>query len=182
MPEGRLLTLWLAEGFAIAMLLLRGSSRWPAILLGALVGSWVFPHWRWVLPEGAVVSPVLSLLNSSLESTADGLLVVDRQGRITAVNARFAELWGVPPALLKGGEDARVLAFVREQLEDPEAFMARVESLYAHPELESEDEVVLKGGRVFERVSRPQRLGAEVVGRRRRSGCATSSSPSPPTR
>jgi PAS domain S-box-containing protein len=111
------------------------------------------------------IAHFLSLLHSSLESTADGLLVVDRQGRITATNERFAGLWGMPPAILKSGEDARVLAFMREQLEDPEAFMARVEYLYAHPELESEDAVVLKGGRVFERFSRPQRLGDGVVGR-----------------
>lgn len=107
----------------------------------------------------------ISLLHSSLESTADGLLVVDRKGHITAMNQRFAELWRLPPAILESGDDARALASVREQLVDPDAFVSRVEYLYAHPELESEDEVQLADGRVFHRVSRPQRLGEEIVGR-----------------
>lgn len=107
----------------------------------------------------------LSLLHSSLESTADGLLVVDRKGHITATNQRFAELWRIPQAILENGDDVRARAFVREQVVDPEAFVSRVEYLYAHPELESEDEVHLMDGRVFHRVSRPQRLGEEIVGR-----------------
>ncbi|WP_375764710.1 ATP-binding protein [Archangium gephyra] len=107
----------------------------------------------------------LSLLHSSLESTADGLLVVDLKGHITAMNQRFAELWRLPASVLESGDDARALGFVREQVVDPEAFVSRVEHLYAHPELESEDEVHLEDGRVFHRVSRPQRLGEEIVGR-----------------
>jgi signal transduction histidine kinase len=111
------------------------------------------------------IARFLSLLHSSLESTADGLLVVDRGGRITATNQRFAELWRLPPSILESGDDARALAVVREQLVDPEAFVSRVEHLYAHPELESEDEITLTDGRIFHRVSRPQRLGEEIVGR-----------------
>jgi signal transduction histidine kinase len=107
----------------------------------------------------------LSLLHSSLESTADGLLVVDRKGHITAMNQRFAELWRLPSSILEGGDDARAVAFVRDQLVEPDAFVSRVEYLYAHPELESEDEIQLEDGRVFQRFSRPQRLGEEIVGR-----------------
>ncbi|AKJ03722.1 signal transduction histidine kinase [Archangium gephyra] len=107
----------------------------------------------------------LSLLHSSLESTADGLLVVDRKGHITAMNQRFAELWRLPASVLESGDDARALGFIREQLVEPDVFLSRVEYLYAHPELESEDEVQLTDGRVFHRVSRPQLLGEEIVGR-----------------
>ncbi|MFE8598821.1 ATP-binding protein [Archangium violaceum] len=107
----------------------------------------------------------LSLLHSSLESTADGLLVVDRGGHITVTNQRFAELWRIPTSVIESGDDARALGFVREQLREPEAFLSRVEYLYAHPDLESEDEIQLVDGRVFHRFSRPQRLGEEIVGR-----------------
>jgi signal transduction histidine kinase/integral membrane sensor domain MASE1 len=107
----------------------------------------------------------LSLLYSSLESTADGLLVVDRQGRISTMNQRFAQLWRLPHSLLESGDDTRALAFARDQVADPELFLSRVAYLYEHPELESADEIVLKDGRVFERFSRPQWLGEEIVGR-----------------
>jgi signal transduction histidine kinase/integral membrane sensor domain MASE1 len=108
---------------------------------------------------------LLSLLHSSLESTADGLLVVDRQGHITAMNRRMAELWGIPSSILESGDDERALAFARAQVKDPESFASRVEYLYEHPEQESEDELELKDGRIFERVSMPQRLGNEIIGR-----------------
>jgi signal transduction histidine kinase/integral membrane sensor domain MASE1 len=111
------------------------------------------------------VARSLSLLHSSLESTADGLLVIDRQGRITALNHRFTQLWRIPASILECCDDARALDFAREQVADPEAFLSRVAYLYEHPELESEDEIQLKDGRIFERFSRPQRLGEEIIGR-----------------
>ncbi len=111
------------------------------------------------------IARFLSLLHSSLESTADGLLVVDLKGRIMAMNQRFAQMWRLPPSVLESGGTEQAHVFVRDQLEDPEGFFSRLEYLHAHPELESEDEIRLKGGRIFERYSRPQRLGTEVIGR-----------------
>ena len=58
MPKGRLMTVWPAGGFALAMLLQRGTSRWPAILLGALIGSYLFTPWGWVTGEATAESSV----------------------------------------------------------------------------------------------------------------------------
>lgn len=107
----------------------------------------------------------LSLLESALESTADGILVVDRQGRIVRHNQKFVRMWLIPPGLLAAGDDAGAIAFVLDQLRDPDAFLEGVRALYAEPEAESLEVVELKDGRVFERYSQPQRMGDEVVGR-----------------
>ena len=106
-----------------------------------------------------------SLLNATLESTADGLLVVDLERRITSFNKRFAEMWQVPDSLLSFGDDQATLAFVLDQLLEPEAFLARVDELYSKLESESNDTVVFKNGRVFERHSKPQYVAGSVVGR-----------------
>lgn len=107
----------------------------------------------------------LSLLQATLDSTADGILVVDRAGNISVCNRRFAEMWRIPDALLQSGDDDRVIASVLDQLANPEAFLAKVRELYSHPEAESQDVLEFLDGRVFERYSRPQRIGGECVGR-----------------
>ncbi|MFN8589537.1 MAG: PAS domain S-box protein [Candidatus Eisenbacteria bacterium] len=107
----------------------------------------------------------LSLQQATIESTTDGILVVDLQGHWAGFNRRFVDMWRIPPELANRGDDARVLEHVREQLSDPDAFRAKVEELYSHPEASSFDEVGFRDGRVFERYSLPQMLDGKPVGR-----------------
>lgn len=107
-----------------------------------------------------------SLLQASLEATVDGIVVVDSNGRtITAYNQRLLEMWSLPPRLVADGDDPALRNFVVDQVEDPDSFLRTTADLYAHPEKESFDVIRCRDGRVFERMSRPQRLGGEIVGR-----------------
>ncbi len=106
-----------------------------------------------------------SILAATLESTADGILVVDIDGNITSSNSRFATLWSIPQEIIDAGDDDATLRHILDQLLDPDAFMARVRELYAAPEAESNDLIRFADGRVFERDSRPQRIDGVVVGR-----------------
>ncbi len=117
-----------------------------------------------VLAEQAQ-SESFSLLRATLESTADGILVVDRGGKIASYNQRFTEMWGIPNRLLIAGDDAALLDFVASQLAESRNFVAGVEYLYEHPEEESSDVLEFADGRVFERYSRPQLIDDRVVGR-----------------
>ena len=107
----------------------------------------------------------LSLLSATLESTADGILVVDSEGKIASYNQRFAEMWHLPPDVLESRDDERALGYVLEQLVDPEGFVAKIRDLYDQPDAESEDVLEFKDGRVFDRLSRPQRVAGVAVGR-----------------
>ena len=107
----------------------------------------------------------VSLLNAALEATADGILVVDRHGAITRWNSKFADMWRIPQELLGKHDDQKALACVMGQLAQPNAFMAKVDDMYAHPEATSLDQLSLADGRIFQRHSQPQRIGQEIVGR-----------------
>jgi PAS domain S-box-containing protein len=107
----------------------------------------------------------LSLLEATIESTADGILVVDRQGRIVRYNQKFSQMWNIPRHILESREDNRALSSILEQLKDPKGFMNKVMELYSHPEVESCDVVEFADGRVLERYSQPQRIGEEIIGR-----------------
>ena len=119
---------------------------------------------EWHRAEEALESS-LSLLKATLESTADGVLVVDRAGKVQMANQKFLDMWRIPPAIVAAGDDAPLLEYVLAQLKDPEAFLAKVKWLYAHPSRESSDVILFKDGRVFERTSKPQRIKTRIAGR-----------------
>jgi PAS domain S-box-containing protein len=95
-----------------------------------------------------------TILSAAMESSLDGILVVDQNGRIISYNRRLTEIWGIPPDLPPGAADEPVLQAVTSQVKDPERFEARVKFLYDHPEEQGQDRIETKDGRVFERFSR----------------------------
>ncbi len=105
-----------------------------------------------------------ALLKSTIESTADGILVVDRGGQIALTNARFAEMWRIDETLIASGDDDQLLGYVVEQLRDQAAFIAKVQELY-QSDSKSFDTLQFKDGRVFERYSRPLMNDGTVDGR-----------------
>ena len=107
----------------------------------------------------------VSLLTATLESTTDGILVVDGKGRTKNYNKRFSVMWQIPDAVLESQDDDWTLASVPGQLEDPEAFLAKVRELYDTPRAESFDVIRFRDGRVFERYSKPQRIDNDIMGR-----------------
>ncbi len=107
----------------------------------------------------------LSILNATLESTADGLLVINRERMVTKCNEKFLELWRIPTELAHEGSDEKLLSHVLDQLANPEEFMSKVQALYRKPEEISLENIELADGRVFERYSQPQWLGEEIIGR-----------------
>ncbi|MCB9058726.1 MAG: PAS domain S-box protein [Calditrichae bacterium] len=108
---------------------------------------------------------VNSLIEATLESTADGILVVGTDGKIVKANKRFAEMWNIPKKLLNTNDDKKLLDFVLDQLSDPQEFIDKVNKLYNSKVVEEYIEVPFKDGRIFERYSRPIILDEKYVAR-----------------
>ena len=105
-----------------------------------------------------------SLLESQIEASNDGVLMVDTHGKILLYNSRFASMWDLPEDVLAIGSDAAAIGSVLDRLQNPDEFLARIAWLYEHPEEQSSDEIHLKDGRIFDRFSAPVRsLGSDAT-------------------
>jgi PAS domain S-box-containing protein len=106
----------------------------------------------------------VSLLNATLESTADGILVTDLKGNITNFNKQLLQMWRIPEHIAASGDEKRVLSYVRKQLADSEEFVGKTMSR-RQPASDAAFEILkFKDGKIFEQHSRPQKLGNDIVG------------------
>ena len=99
------------------------------------------------------VLQAVTLLQSTLDSTADGILVIAGDNHILSYNQRFVDMWHIPQPVMDSRDDRRALEFVVAQLTAPEEFLRTAESLSAQPDAESFDLLELRDGRRFERYS-----------------------------
>ncbi|MFB3897276.1 MAG: HD domain-containing phosphohydrolase [bacterium] len=107
----------------------------------------------------------VSLFHATLESTTDGILVINRQGRVSSYNQKFLDLWNIPKSMVDANDNRILFDYLIDQLKEPAQFLDKVHYLYANPEQESHDILEFTDGKVFERYSRPQRIGDNIIGR-----------------
>lgn len=111
------------------------------------------------------IKETLSLLSAMIESTADGILVVDGAGGIARYNQKFLSIWRIPESTARAADGRGLMACVLDQLKDPCSFMEKAEWLSVQSAVESFDILEFRDGRIIERHSQPQRIGDQVIGR-----------------
>lgn len=108
----------------------------------------------------------LAIARATLDASADGVLVVDRDLRAVTYNRRFVEMWGLTEEIMRSGDVRRMAEFVLPQLEDSASFLQlATQNVVAEADQERRDMIRLKDGRVFDRISRPYRIAGSLVGR-----------------
>ena len=107
----------------------------------------------------------LSRLEATLESTADGIMVVDKNGKIIASNELFARLWKIPDSIMEIRDVEKVRVYIMDQLKNPDDFIEKTKKIYADPEAKSLEILHFKDGRIMERYSHPQKLDDQIIGR-----------------
>jgi PAS domain S-box-containing protein len=98
-----------------------------------------------------------AFLEAQLDSSMDGILVVDSQGRTIQQNQRLNILWKIPPAIVAAKDDRMQVEFAASQTKNPDQFMAKVAYLYSHPDEVGRDEIELVDGTILDRYSSPVR-------------------------
>lgn len=107
---------------------------------------------------------LIAELRATLESTADGLLVTDLDGRIRAFNRRFTQLWKLPDHLA-GGHDESVYAWMLDSVLDPEPYQRQLQAIERGALVPATDRIHLRSGQVLERVMHTQWSRGRPIGR-----------------
>ena len=107
----------------------------------------------------------LSLLEATLESTGDGILVVGLSGDAIAHNRRFREMWCLDGDTIEAGDAGEILQALLGQLVRSDQFLTLVKRLARDSTSVHREIVDLKDGRYFEVYSQPQVLDGRAVGR-----------------
>jgi signal transduction histidine kinase len=97
-----------------------------------------------------------AVMRATLESAIEGILVVDNERRVIAVNKRFAELGRVPEATSTADQRA-VVATALQAVKKSEALLPRIDALYA-TDATQRDELELRDGSVIDWFSAPVRM------------------------
>ncbi|MEX2601235.1 MAG: GAF domain-containing protein, partial [Balneolaceae bacterium] len=81
--------------------------------------------------------------------------MVSQERRIISWNRRFLEIWGISEEIMASRSEELALQSVLDKLEEPEEFVAGIQSLTEQPEEKLHDEIRLKHGRTLERYTAP---------------------------
>jgi signal transduction histidine kinase/DNA-binding response OmpR family regulator len=150
------------------IVVLHQASWWTGMrllrLLGLLVGVIVLGS-LWVAALRRRVEEKTETVRATLESTGDGILVVNSESRIVHYNQKFLEICRIPESLRNSMDDSALLLWVSAQLKNPDAFLAKVHEFHIDDAAQSDDLLEFKDGRIVERHSEPQRVSGKSVGR-----------------
>ncbi|MEO8538398.1 MAG: PAS domain S-box protein [bacterium] len=81
---------------------------------------------------GSELARLSAMLRAQQETTPDGVLVVSATGETISFNQNYLELWGLSAEQADAGRGVRT-PYLANQLKDPSAILAQVDSAYEHP-------------------------------------------------
>jgi diguanylate cyclase (GGDEF)-like protein len=119
-------------------------------------------------PQRAIESALelrLAELRATLDSTGDGILVTDLDGRVRHYNRLFVELWEVPEGVLQAGHDAALWAYMAHLVKEEPAYQQRLDAILSEPQSQGRDIILLRSGKLLERNVCMQTHGEQALGR-----------------
>jgi PAS domain S-box-containing protein len=97
----------------------------------------------------------LSVLNATLSSTTDGILVVNPQARKIFQNRRNQELWQLPARLVNGDDATALFQYLAQSSCEPAVFLEQWAYFQAHPEETTQGEIKLPSGAILDYTTAP---------------------------
>lgn len=107
----------------------------------------------------------LSMMQATLDSTTDAIVVTDMNGNVRGFNEKYAQMMGVTLAQLKKADVNKLRIKFGQRFKDPEGFVSRVMEIYRTAPAETFEVMEWKDGTILERFSQTQLLDGKPVGR-----------------
>src|ERR1043166_3550232 len=105
------------------------------------------------------------MVRATLESTTNGILATDAEGKITGFNKNFLNIWRIPEGVLEARDHRKMLEVTSKFVKEPGQFLGRIEEIYALSPPETFDFIELADGRTVARFTRTQFVDDRDVGR-----------------
>ena len=96
----------------------------------------------------------VALLRATMDSIAEGILVVGREDSIVAFNKRFAQMWQISESVLASGDRDEVIRLCAERVKDPHRFLESITRIREEGIHEQAELIELSDGRLIERFTR----------------------------
>lgn len=146
------------------------SSQWAELLEAVSATYEGFDQDRLLIERSLEISSrelkgLIALLQATLDSIGEGILVINGTGQMISHNKRFIEIWGVPEEIMKTHSNEKAITYVLDKIFDPSGFKRNINNAFANAIDTSAYVVKFKDGRTVEMNSRPQLVDGENVGR-----------------
>ncbi|MBE9046343.1 EAL domain-containing protein [Pleurocapsales cyanobacterium LEGE 10410] len=106
------------------------------------------------------LTSAISLLQATLDATADGILVLDSSGEVVNYNQKFVDIWGLPSTVKLNRE--QILTWVLQELTEP--YASNLRERYARLASDNFNCLELKNGKILECYSQAQQLQEREIG------------------
>jgi len=117
-----------------------------------------------ILARTAALEKALDFTKSTLESTTDGIIMVDNKGIVDYFNHTFMTLWQITKKHLAAQPFESFIQLARQQLIKPDDFLRSVKKISVKKSFESFNELHLNNGKIFECYSKPHWHDGEIIG------------------
>ncbi|HGS4430906.1 TPA: diguanylate cyclase, partial [Legionella pneumophila] len=131
-----------------------------SILFGLIIRLWQLAKISAVTAKYA-----LSEIKATLESTADGILVVDRAGKVMNYNKRFLNMWYQEERSLKTINYHDIKLIINKQLINRRETIQRINKILKNPNYQHAFELKFKGEIYYDCYTQPLKLDDEIIGR-----------------
>lgn len=106
----------------------------------------------------------LGMMRATIEATEDGLLMINKEGKLVGFNKKLVELVGLPESVRQSKDETEGLNYLFSQVVDSQELANLVMKKYQDPTPGPCGDMLFKNGRIAERYYQPQIVKDRVVG------------------